>query len=163
MVRRRRATLRADRAGATALEFALATPVFLGVLMLAMEIAWQVAIGAALDHSVRSAARWAATGQAVPGGGSRAAEVARIIVTRSGMPIQADRLTVTTESFSSLGGLNSGSGATPGPGGPDALVRYRVTYQSPSLTPYASFVAVGNLTRHTMSFVVRNEPYVPQP
>jgi len=40
-----------DRRGVTALEFALTMPIFLTVILLAMEAAWQLAIGAGLDQA----------------------------------------------------------------------------------------------------------------
>lgn len=149
-----------DRRGVTALEFAFTMPIFLTIILLAMEAAWQLAIGAGLDHGTRLAARWAATGQAAPAGSTRVLEVQRLVRESSGLPIRPDRLTVTPESFTAIGGLTAGA-ATPGIGGPDQLTRYRIEYLSEPLTPLGAGLLTAGMFRHAFSVVVRNEPYVP--
>jgi len=151
-----------DRRGVTALEFALIAPVFLTIMLLAMEAAWQLAIGAGLDHGTRLAARWAATGQAPPAGSSRTLEVQRLVRESAGLPIRPDRLTVTPESFAAIGSLTSGV-STPGIGGPDQLTRYRIEYLADPLTPLGAGLLTGGMFRHAFAVVVRNEPYVPAP
>ena len=158
MVRRLRSLLpRLGNRGAYALEFALLTPVFLTLVTMTMEIAWQLAIGAGLDHGTRVAARWASTGQSAPSGLSNSQYVARVIAQSSGMPIVAANLTVVTEAFSSISTLN-GSG-TAGLGAAGQIVRYRITYQSNALTPVGRSLVPNGLFRHTTSVVTRNEPY----
>lgn len=142
--------------GAYALEFALLTPVFLTLITMTMEIAWQLAIGAGLDHGTRVAARWAATGQTAPSGLTSSQYVARVVAQSSGMPIVATNLTVTTESFASIGSMTV---ATPGLGNAGEIVRYRIVYQSTALTPVGRSLVPNGLFRHSTSVIARNEPY----
>ncbi|WP_203074324.1 TadE/TadG family type IV pilus assembly protein [Falsiroseomonas ponticola] len=147
---------RLGRRGSYTIEFALLTPVFLTLLTMTMEIAWQLAIGAGLDHGTRVAARWAATGQTAPSGLTSSQYVARVIAQSSGMPIVAANLTVTTESFASIGSMTV---ATPGLGTSGQIVRYRIVYQSNALTPVGRSLVPNGLFRHSTTVISRNEPY----
>lgn len=147
---------RLGRRGASAVDFALVAPVFIILITLTMEIAWQLAIGAGLDHGTRVASRWAATGQTAPSGLTSPQYVARVVAQSSGMPIVASNLTVTAESFASIGSLNV---ATPGLGGAGQIVRFNIVYQSAALTPVGRGLVPNGLLRHSTSVVVRNEPY----
>jgi Flp pilus assembly protein TadG len=163
MVRRRAVRWRRDRGGASAVDFALVAPVFLTLLTLTMEVGWQLAIGAGLDHATRIAARWAATGQAAPAGATRAQEVARIIRERSGMPINATQLTVTEQAYASLAAMTTSGASTAGLGSANSLVNYRVEYLADALTPVGRGLVPAGMMRHSFTVVVRNEPYVTSP
>ncbi len=159
VARIRRLFARLGNRGAYTIEFALLTPVFLTLITMTMEIAWQLAIGAGLDHGTRVAARWAATGQSAPSGLTNSQYVARVIAQSSGMPIVASNLTVTTEAFASIGSMTV---STPGLGTAGQIVRYRITYQSNALTPVGRGLVPNGLFRHSTSVVSRNEPYATQ-
>jgi len=153
-------TLGADRRGAGAVEFAIVASAFLTLLLLILEVAWQVAIAAGLDHGARQATRWVATGQAPPEGWSTESELRRRIVSASGLPLEPARLGVLAESFANPGALLTPGAAMPGLGGAEQVVRYRITYASPALTPIARGLLPAGELLHTLSVIVRNEPYV---
>ena len=149
----------ADRRGVGGVEFAIIGGTFFTLLLLAFEMAWQMALAAGLDQGARQAARWVATGAAPPLGITREAEVLRRISQSSGLPIDITRLTVATDSFTTLGTINTPIAATPGIGNAEAIVRYRVTYRAPALTPAARLLLPLGEVSHGFTVLARNEPY----
>jgi Flp pilus assembly protein TadG len=148
-----------DRRGVGAVEFGIIGAAFFTLLLLAFEMAWQMAVAAGLDQGARQAARWVATGAAPPNGSTREAEVLRRISQSSGLPIDVTRLTVATDSFTTLGSINTPIAATPGIGNAEAIVRYRVTYRAAALTPAARMLLPLGEVSHAFTVLARNEPY----
>jgi Flp pilus assembly protein TadG len=148
-----------DRRGVAALEFALTGSAFSALLLLAMEAAWQLALAGGLDYGAREASRWAATGPTVAATTTIEAEVRRRVASSSGLAIDPTRLAIATENFSSVGSLNAGTGGTAGSGSAGSMVRYRITYSAPALTPLGATFMTNGMLQHSFSVIVRNEPY----
>jgi len=148
-----------DRRGIGGVEFGIVGAAFFTLLLLAFETAWQMAVAAGLDQGARQAARWVATGAAPPAGSTREAEVLRRISQSSGLPIDITRLSVSTDSFTTLGSINTPAAARPGLGAAEAIVRYRVTYRAAALTPAARILLPLGEVSHAFTVLARNEPY----
>ncbi|MCB4820811.1 TadE/TadG family type IV pilus assembly protein [Roseicella aerolata] len=155
----RGARLGPDRRGTTAVEFALVGSAFFILLLLLMEVCWQVAVGAALDAGGREASRWAATGQSPPPGLTATGHVTNVILTSTGLPLDAGALEVTVESVPGFGQLAVPGAAKPGLGGPGDIVRYTVVYRGRGLTPLGrALLPLGLLQIHFV-ILAKNEPY----
>ncbi len=149
----------ADRRAVTGVDFALLAPVFVTFVTLLVEVCWQLALGAGLDHGTRVAARWGTLGALPPAGSTAAQQVARVVREASGMPIDARRLTVTATAFASLGALTAGTGGTAGMGSTGQMVRYEILYMAPALTPIGTTLVPNGLMTHKFTLIARNEPY----
>lgn len=134
-------------------------------VFLVVEVCWQLATAAALDHGTRRAARWATTG-ALAGNPNPSQEVARLIAGATGLPLRCERglgVDVTHgASVAAATGPNAPTGA--GGAGPGSVVVYTARCDTAALTPLGAALlraspagAVGHRTR----FIVRNEPYAP--
>ena len=162
------------RRGAAASEFALIAGPFLVLIIGTMEVAWQLATGAALDHAALKASRFGATGSAqIPewqrGGtpvadlpGTRTEAVRWLVSTSTGGLIRLDaaQLTVTAENWSSLGAIAPTATPGSGEGGSGAIVSYTITYRQPFITgAVAASLWGGNGFTHRTTIVVKNEPF----
>lgn len=147
------------RRGVAAVEFAFIAPVFFLLLLLLIETCWQMAIAAGVDHGARRGARWVSLGAAAPEGMTRLERMAEIILTSSGLPLNAGRLTITPTAFPSFGALSTPGAGVPGLGGPDQVVRYVVQYRSVLLTPVVQQLRVSDFLTYRSVFVIQNEPF----
>lgn len=160
------------RRGAVALEFTLAAIPFLVIVIAIMEVAWQLATGAALDHAALRASRFGATGSnGIPAwqiGNTPPAQrptcrsegITWIIGATAGRLIEPGaNLTVATATWSSLGGITGGGNAGAGAGG--QIASYTITYVQPWLTgAVAARIWGGAGFTHRSTIVVKNEPFV---
>jgi hypothetical protein len=147
------------RRGAAAVEFAFILPTFFLLILLVIETSWQMAIAAGVDHGARRGARWASLGAAAPDGMTRMDRLAEIVLTSSGLPLQASRLTITPTAFPSFGALATPEAGVAGLGGSDQVVRYVVEYRSTLLTPLDRLASISGLLTYRSVFVVQNEPF----
>ncbi len=159
------------RRGAAALEFALAAIPFFVMIFLIMEVAWQLATGAALDHAALRASRFGATGSnGIPVwqiGNTPEADrptcrsqgITWIIGATAGRLIEPGaNLTVATATWSNLGGVTGGGTAGAGTGG--QITSYTITYVQPWLTgAVAARIWGGAGFTHRSTIVVKNEPF----
>jgi Flp pilus assembly protein TadG len=168
MIRARR--LRGRR-GATAVEFAVVGSVFLMLLLLAIETAYQFAVGAALDYGARDAARFGATGQTTDNTRpeQRLDDIIARVLNKTRPLLTFERLTVVTESFATpanspaagFAPIAGGQQGTLGnPGDAFAIVRYRLSYDQPLLTPFARILLGRSSLEHSTIMIVKNEPFV---
>lgn len=161
------ATRRLGRKGAGAAEFGLiavpATLLFSGV----MEVGWQAATMAALDHAALRAARFGATGAATPAGRSglpantcRSAAIPWFASAVTGGFLRPDRLTVAVNSFANFSGSATRTGGSAGAGTGGQIVIYELSYTQPLL--------LGGLVRlvddrtsmtYRATLTIRNEPF----
>jgi len=148
-----------SRRGATAVEHALILPVFFLLTLVMIEAAWQMAIAAGVDHGARRGARWISLGAAAPTGMTRDERLAEIVLTSTGLPLNAGRLVVTPTAFSSFAQLGTPGAGMAGLGGPDQVVHYVITYQSTLLTPPARSLIPAGLLRFRTVIVAQNEPF----
>jgi hypothetical protein len=160
------------RRGTAALEFALIAGPFFVTIIAIMEVCWQLATGAALDHAALKASRFGATGNAqIPAWqrrgtpvaelpGSRTEAVRWLVSTSTGGLIRLDAalLTVTSASWSGLGA--TGGAAAEDEGGGGAIVSYAITYRQPFITgAVAARIWGGSGFTHRTTIVVKNEPF----
>lgn len=148
-----------DRRGATAVEFALVGASFFVVVLLLIEMCWQVAVASALEIGGREASRWAATGQVPPGGQSPSSHVAELVLRSSGLPLNDAGLTVSVDSFPGYGTLATPAAARSGLGGPGDVVRFTVVYVAHGLTPLGQTLLPLGLLQHHFVVLAKNEPY----
>ena len=147
------------RRGAAALDFAAAGSAFFLLLLLLIESCWQVAVGAALDAGTREASRWAAMGQAPPGGYTASGYMTEVILKSSGLPLDGAALAVTARSFAGFGALATPGAGTPGLGASGDVVQYTVVYRSAGLTPIGRALMSLGLLQIQLVTLVKNEPY----
>jgi Flp pilus assembly protein TadG len=149
--------------GAAALEFAIVALAFIALLMLALEVGWQMAIEAALNAGARSASRFGTTGAVVapgitPAPTDRNSSIAQIVISTSGGLLQPSRLQISEKTYPDFAAIAGGAG-TPGPGGASEVVQYTFEYAQPYLTPVAAAISGQSQFIHRVSVTVLNEPF----
>ncbi|HTI82956.1 MAG TPA: TadE family protein [Acetobacteraceae bacterium] len=148
--------------GATSVEFAIIGLVFMSLLMLALDVGWQLVVDSALGVGARAAARFGTTGVAVapgitPAPSSRTDSIFDLVILNSGNLLRADRLQIAATSYASFAAI--GGGGTAGPGNAGQVVRYTFSYTQPYLTPIAMTITGASQVVHTLQLVVQNEPF----
>ena len=177
----------ADRSGAAILEFALVLPVLLALIIGIVEFAMIIFVSVLLENGVREASRFGMTGQTVAGS-TREAHIANVVSDSTyGLVdvepgdveimvypdfdeiIEAEEFTDTDDSGDYTAGepfidandngtWDAGNG-TPGAGGPQEVVVYRVTTEWSTLTPFiGGMLANDGRFALSASIAVRNEP-----
>lgn len=181
--------LKADQCGATAMEFALMTPLFMALVTGIMELAMILFVAALMEGGLRDASRFGITGFE-PEGITREERILEIVgrntiglVDMSTASVQA----LIYPSFGDIGGPEpfvdsaptngaydvgetftdvNGNGVwdpdmgAAGAGGPGDVVVYRLSYDWSLLTPVlAGVIGEAGRVRLAASVVVRNEPY----
>jgi len=136
-----------------------------------MEVAWQLATGAALDHAALKASRFGATGtDSIPTWQRGSTEAANLPTCRSTgirwLVSQAtnnfiragSNLTVTTATWSNLGTIAGDGAANAGTGG--QITSYTIRYMQPFITgPIAALLWGEPGFTHETTIVVKNEPF----
>ena len=157
-MRRTRLSLPGDRRGTTALEFALIGPVFILLLFLMIETAWQLAVDLALNIGAIAGSRYAVTGAGLAAG-TRDSTILSTIASASGGILNPANLTLTTQAYGSPASYASGGSAAASTGSSGQLVVYTVTYTQSFLTPLpATILGYGSIT-HTAKLIVQNENF----
>lgn len=162
---------RRSRRGSTAVEFAVTAGAFCMLLLLIVETAYHAAIGAALDYGARDAARYGATGQTTDATRpeQRLDDIIARVLAKTRPLLEFERLTVMTESFAAPASnpaspftqIVAGQPGTAGSAGDAfAIVRYRLTYRQPLLTPVARMILMRDELVHNTVLIVKNEPFV---
>ena len=152
------------RSGVAAVEFAGIAMAVLMVIAFLAEASVQLVTDALLQYGVREAARFGITGEAYPPSlsnnppASRQAAIAAIITTLGGGLINQAHLTITLTSYANFDQVG-GTGGVAGPGGPNAVVVYNVSYTQPYLTSLAATVMGNSFLTHSVVTVVQNEPF----
>lgn len=149
--------------GATSVEFAIIGLVFMSLLMLAMDVGWQLVIDLALGVGGRAAARFGTTGAAVapgiaPAPTNRTDLIFDLVILNSGNLLRADRLQTAETSYANFASVG-GAGGAAGPGSAGQVVQYTFTYTQPYLTPIAMTITGASQVVHTLQLVVQNEPF----
>ena len=150
--------------GAASVEFAIVGLAFISLLLLAMEVGWQMVIEAALGAGARAASRFGSTGTTVASGinpppPDRNTSITDIAIQYSGGLLQAGRLQINEASYGSFAALESGGASTPGPGNASQVVQYTFTYTQPYLTPIAVAITGQQQLIHSVQVTVLNEPF----
>ncbi len=158
------AAIRGARAGATAVEFGLVALAFLTLLVMVIELSWQVATGAALDYGGREASRFAVTGSCSAPGvttpTNRSGLIKAIVSQSTGNFLIGGNLSVTSSAYNTFGNYQSTTNGTSGGGIGSNTVAYTLSYTQPYLTGLAqSILGVPSFT-HVITIVVQNEPFI---
>lgn len=161
---RRPAVLRLGRRGGYAIEFAVALPVLLLVMLAGLEFGSQQMTASLLDSAAREAARFGAIGGGVPPGmeadppASREEAIRRIVLRRGAGWLRTDNLDpISITAYGDHGSIGSPAGSA-GAGLGGQVVVYELVYRArvnPVLAPLLGRDAIVHRTRT----VVRNEPF----
>lgn len=174
--------------GSALLEFALGIPILITVILASMEFGAIMLTSTLMESSLREAARFGITGQQ-PNGVSRLEKITQIIDERTLGLIDMSKAKVNIlvyPSFSDIGrgedyidgnangtydigetfsdvngnGVWDADIGTAGSGQSGDIVVYRLQYDWPSMTPFASrFIGNNGVIGLNASIVVRNEPW----
>jgi Flp pilus assembly protein TadG len=175
--------------GATAMELALMTPVFMALITGIMELAMILFVAALMEGGLRDASRFGITGFE-PEGATREARILDIVSRNTAGLVDMNSASVETliyPSFGDIGGAEpfidsdpangsydagetftdvNGNGewdpdmGAAGIGGPGDVVVYRLSYDWSLLTPMLTgVIGEGGKIRLAASVVVRNEPF----
>jgi len=188
LIRRRLRVLSGDRSGAAMVEFALAAPILVLILVGVLEMALVGFVSIMMEASLREASRFGFTGQD-PGGGSREAQILEIVRdnTLGLVTIEDSDVTVTSfPTFQSISGgepfeddngngewddgeaytdfngngTRDGDAGTPGAGGGEDIVLYEIAVDWRMLTPLmGDIVGDSGILPLEASIAVRNEPF----
>lgn len=154
--------------GVAAAEFALIAIPFFIVIIGCMEVGWQLATGAALDHAALRASRYGITGSDTPPAwmtdGQQDVPTCRSqnlpwLVTRStGGLLRSANLTVTTANWSNVATVSGTGTENAGTGG--RIVAYTLAYQQPFITGIVGTTLFGGTSlTHRAFLMVKNEPF----
>ena len=177
-----------DDRGSPAVEFGLAAPVLVTMVVGTMEFGMMLFVDILLESALRDAARWGITGQE-PDGQTRMTVIVEMIDERTLGLVDMDAANIQVLSYPSYGMVGrgedfvdgNGNGAydggetytdtngngvwdddmgVPGAGGADSVVVYRITYDWPLLTPVAGlFMGQDGAYRLRAAIAVKNEPW----
>lgn len=157
------------RRGVAATEFAIISIPFFVVIIGCMEVAWQLATGAALDHAALRASRYGVTGSNTPPSWQttgqqnvptcRSQNIIWLVTQSTGGMLKSANLTVTTSSWSNVSAAGTGTGTT-GAGSGGQIIAYTLTYRQPFITGVvAASLFGGNSFTHQAFLMVKNEPF----
>lgn len=182
------ARFRRDTSGSTVMEFAFAAPVMVTMIIAAMEFGAIMLTNTLMESSLREAARFGITGQQ-PAGKSRLEQIVEMIDERTLGLVDMSNAAVEVlvyPSFSDIGrgedyvdgnangaydlgetftdengnGTWDADVGAAGSGQSGDIVVYRLRYDWPVMTPFASrFIGTNGTLPLSASIVVRNEPW----
>lgn len=155
-----------SRKGGPALEFALITPAFFGILLVSFEILYAVVARSVVDHALESASRTAVTGGTTPTDNTARLEaITNEFFAATSSMIASSRLTLVVSACESMETLNINPAAcrTGDAGTAREVVRFNATYSHSFLSQRAvcSLLAMATCPPVTMNaqIVRRNEPF----
>lgn len=157
------------RRGVAATEFALISIPFFIIVIGCMEVAWQLATGAALDHGALRASRYGITGSNTPPSWQttgqenvptcRSQNIIWLVTQSTGGMLKVANLTVTTAAWPNVSGAGTGTG-TQGAGSGGQIIAYTLTYRQPFITGLvAASLFGGDSFTHQAFLMVKNEPF----
>lgn len=179
-----------DEEGAAAIEFAIIGPTFFLAVIGLVEVSMMILVSVLLEAGVRESSRFGLTGRDGDGGLSREEQIVQTIqdTTFGLLTIEASQIeTLIYQSFDEIGlpedyiddspangQYDSGESftdangngqwdpdrGTPGSGGADEIVLYRVNADWAALTPlFSPFLGEDGLLNLQASVAIRNEPF----
>ena len=160
------AILARARDGATAVEFALVAICSLTLLVMVMELSWQIATGAALDYGARQASRFAVTGSCTPPGvtvaspTNRSGLIRAVVSQSTGNFIASNTLNISSTAYNSFGNYQNATNGTATAGQGSSTVAYTLSYAQPYLTGLAQLILSKTSFTHVITIVVQNEPFL---
>ena len=155
---------RARNAGTVAVEFAIIGSVFVSLLLLAMEVGWQMVIEAALGAGGRAASRFGTTGTLVAAGvtpppTTRDGSILQLVLLNSGGLLHPTLLTITETSYASFADAMTNLTPRTERAVPARSYDTHFTYKQAYLTPIAIAITQQDFLLHTLSVTVLNEPF----
>ncbi len=162
-----------DRRGVSSLEMGMIGPVFVLLLLLLLDMGYQLTVDIAVQYGTGAAARYAITGSVTGTAGTNGSNatnnstIGAMVVSASGGFLDPANLVVTSTSYTTPAAYAAGGTATPNSNGySGSLVIYTVTYTAPYLTGLPRLVAaltnsstLATGITHTANVAVQNEPY----
>ena len=153
-----------SRDGGAAVEFALVVLALLTLVIMVIELSWQVATGAALDYGGREASRFAVTGSCSAPGittpTNRSGVIKAVVSQATGNFLLAANLSVTSSAYNTFGNYQSTTSGTSGGGIGSNTVAYTLSYTQPYLTGLARSILGMSSFTHVITIVVQNEPFI---
>lgn len=152
--------LLAAKEGNTAVEFAFAAALVLGLIFAAIDLGRVFIVGGLLGDAARQISRENQVREApFTNDAFTAAAAATITARAAGFldPNQVSIVTTVYDSFDALAANQVDGGAPPG-GEPGQIVKYRLTYDMDYHTPFVGLLMDGALFSHTAEIIVYNEP-----
>lgn len=159
---------RLDRRGVAATEFAMVAIPFFVVIIACMEVGWQLATGAALDHAALRASRYGMTGSDSPPAWQtegqqqvptcRSENIPWVVQRSTNGMLRTSRLTITTANWSNVSTI-SGAG-TAGAGVRGRITSYTLTYEQPFISGIVARTLFGGTSfTHRAFLLIKNEPF----
>lgn len=155
-----------SRKGGPALEFALITPAFFGIVLVSFEILYAIVARSVVNYALESASRAAVTGGTAPtDNAARLQAITEEFFAATSSMIRPARLTLVVSACESMEMLNTNPAAcrTGDAGVAREVVRFSATYSHSFLTQGAvcSVLAMPTCPPVTMNaqIVRRNEPF----
>lgn len=150
---------RLGRDGTTSLEFALVGPVLVFLVVMIVELSWQLTTDLALNLGAIIGSRYGTIGSGADANGSRDASVRNAVISIAGGVLQSSQLTLTDQNYANAQAYATGGSSTGGSGATGTFVVYSLSYQQPFLTGIPSLFLSGTSITHTTTVVVQNEPF----
>jgi Flp pilus assembly protein TadG len=144
--------------GATAIEFAIAAPFMIIIMLGAFEICFDLMMDATLQTATQQAGRAGMT-TTVPTGSTRDAQAKAILNRVMGpwLKLPGSSMTYSTTSYSSYSDAGAGTnGVSSSQGNYGDIAVYKVTLTTTGMTGFLKLFGLNSLT-FTRSFMVQNE------
>jgi len=150
------------RRGSITLEFGLVVLPFIVFVAALTEIVWQVTTASVLDAAALRASRFGITGQqrlaaTPPALTCRSLAIPWLISHSTGNFLKSSRITVTSQSWATLGSQRDAAAPTTGAGQGGQVAVYTVEYRQPYLT--LGFFGAASHRIHRATVTVMNEPF----
>jgi Flp pilus assembly protein TadG len=154
--------LRRCRRGSITTEFGLILLPFTIFFTGLVEVAWQATTAAVLDVASLRASRFGVTGQqrltATPAEvACRSLTIPWMISASTRNFLKSSRVTVTTQTWGSIGGMQAAATPATGAGMGGQMTVYTVEYRQPYLT--LGILGSGAVRTHRATVTVQNEPF----
>ncbi|MGI4985527.1 MAG: TadE/TadG family type IV pilus assembly protein [Janthinobacterium lividum] len=145
-----------DSRGVSAIEFAIAAPFLLIMILGTIELGVDMMIDARVEYAAQLASRYGMT-TSTPTTGTRSDAAKALVVKAIGMwaNIPNTTLTIVETAYSSYSDIGTTS-STSGLGGLGDVVSYQVTLTTPGISGIPQMVGISTMT-FQRSFIVQNE------
>lgn len=146
--------------GSTAIEFAIASSVVLGLVFAAVDLGRVYIVGGLLGDAARQISRENQVRENPYPAANFQARVAEIINARSGGMLDPSLVAIGTDVYANFEDLASDQPVVGGPpgGSPSQIVKYRLDYNMDYYTPFVGLLMEGGQYVHAAEIIVFNEP-----
>nr|WP_256366952.1 TadE/TadG family type IV pilus assembly protein [Acidisphaera sp. L21] len=146
------------RRGTTTVEMAIIGPAFMLMLMLTLELGYQLTIDMALNIGVGAGSRYGITGQGSADGSRDSTILSTATSITSGL-IDPTQLTVTMASYLTPAAFASSGTKATTTGASSNFVVYTYSYKAYFITGFPAAILGTTYLTHTATVVVQNEPF----